>query len=346
MTKLMEIHRSRRSLRGLSAGQLCFGWFSLFCLLMILRNSEIAMEYIHRGLRLCGGTVIPSLFPFMVISELILSSGIGEWLLRPISPPLEKLLRLPRAGCCAVVLGMLCGFPVGAKCAVSAMDQGLLKREEAERVLLFSTNPSSAFLINAVGVSLLESRRLGVLLYVTVLLSQLAVGLLFTHLSRRKTKKPAQKSVAFHEKSSTSNASRSHETQPKKLPAGAKLFTDAIRSSTHGILLVCAYVIFFSALMGTLNLMLEQLGANTEWKAAIGCLFELSCGVSTASAIPNRRLSVPLCAFAAGWSGISVHCQLLSVCDGHGLRFHSYLLAKLLQGLLCAAVMLTPFILQ
>ena len=259
----------------------------------------------------------------MVASELILSSGVGEWLLRPVSRPLQALLRLPRAGCCAVLLGMLCGFPVGAKCAVSALERGALSREEAERVLLFSTNPSSAFLISAVGISLYDSRRFGLLLYAVVLLSQLAIGLLFTHLSPSKA-----------------NATRANELPLTAPPptAGAKLFTNAIRSSCSGILLVCAYVVFFSALMGTLSLMLEQLGATPQWKAAVSSLLELSCGVSTAAALSNARLSAVLCAFAAGWSGISVHCQLLSVTEPHRLRLRPYLIAKLLQGALCALV--------
>ena len=135
----------------LTGGRLCFGWFCLFCLVLILKNTQIAMEYIHQGLRLCVKTVIPSLFPFMVISELLVSSGIGAALLRPVSSVFKKVFKLPDTGCCAVLLGMLCGFPVGARCAVSALSTGELNREEAERVLLFSTNPSSAFLINAVG---------------------------------------------------------------------------------------------------------------------------------------------------------------------------------------------------
>ncbi len=305
----------------LTAGQFCFGWFCLFCLILILRNTQIAMEYIHQGLRLCAKTVIPSLFPFMVISELLVSSGIGASLLRPVSSVFKKLFNLPSAGCCAVFLGMFCGFPVGARCAISALSSGELNREEAERVLLFSTNPSSAFLINAVGGSLWGNQTFGLLLYLSVLLSQLTIGILFSHLPRKK------------------GIDRSYTVDPVKSikapPPMGKLFTEAVTASCSAILLVCAYVVFFSALGGTVNLALEHFGPPPIFKAIIFGILELSGGVSAAAALPNTLMSALLCAFAAGWSGLSVHCQLLSVCSGYELRFRPYLLAKLAQGFLC-----------
>ncbi len=61
-----------------SAGQVGFLLMSTFCFILVLRNSDAAIEYMGRGLTLCARTVIPSLFPFMVISELLVSSGAGE----------------------------------------------------------------------------------------------------------------------------------------------------------------------------------------------------------------------------------------------------------------------------
>ena len=320
MTEPLEHGKQKSRKHLLTPGQLCFGWFSLFCLLLILRNTEIAMEYMSQGLRLCAKTVIPALFPFMVISELIVSGGIGAWLIRPIAPICKKIFRLPEAGCCAVLLGMLCGFPVGIRCAISALDAGRLTREDVQRVLLFSTNPSTAFLINAVGVSLWGNKRFGLRLCAVVMISQLTVGLLFTHV--------------FCRKKAILSADCTHGT-PSLNTNAVKLFTQAVSSSCFGILLVCAYVIFFSALAGTLHLTLDQLHASSGLKTVVFCLLELSGGVNAASGLSIPSVAALLCAFAAGWSGFSVHCQLLAICDGHGLKFHSYFLAKLLQGTVC-----------
>ncbi len=307
----------------ITVGRFCFGFFALFCLALILRNSQIAIEYISRGLLLCAKTVIPSLFPFMVLSELLVSGGIEDALPKWVLSPFRRLFGLSDAGCCAVLLGFLCGFPVGAKCALLAYERGRLTKEEAERTLTFSNNPSSAFLISAVGVSLWGSRRFGIALYATVLAVSVITGVVINRLRKKDT---ASVAVSFESYSSA------------RPLTGAKLFTESVRSATGSILLVCAYVIFFSALMGTLNIALASLDLPFEISTLLFCVFEISGGVSQASALDSPLLAAALCAFAAGWSGLSVHCQVLSVCDGKGFSFRAYFLAKLAQGLLAACI--------
>jgi hypothetical protein len=119
---------------------------------------------------------------------------------------------------------------------------------------------------------------------------------------------------------------------PKK---GAKLFTEAISSACGGILSVCAYVVFFSALMGALSAVLTDLGAPKLLSASLFSLLELSQGVSYATGLESIQAAACLTAFTSAWSGLSVHCQVISVCDGCELSFKRYFLAKLLQAFLC-----------
>ena len=103
------------------------------------------------------------------------------------------------------------------------------------------------------------------------------------------------------------------------------------------MLTVSAYVVFFSAFCGTLTVLGNRLQLPEAARAAVYCLFELSGGVSAASALTPPLASALLTAFAVGWSGLSVHCQVLSVSDGRGLRMRRYFLAKLLHGALTVA---------
>ena len=161
-----------------SASRVGFCILSGFCLLLVLRNSDAAIEYMGQGLTLCARTVIPSLFPFMVVSELLVSSGAGEALGRLFAGIMRRIFGLSGAGASAVFLGSMCGFPVGARTAVALLDRNAISKEECEHLLTFVSNPSSAFLITAVGVSLYGSRRLGVILYCVVLGCGLLTGLL------------------------------------------------------------------------------------------------------------------------------------------------------------------------
>ena len=315
----MTTYRTQKHVLGtLSHGQILFGCLTLFCLALILRNTDVAMEYIRYGLSLCARTVIPALFPFMVLSELLISGGFGNALVSVIALPFKKIFKLSDTACCSVLLGILCGFPVGAKCAASAYDRGLLSREECECVLAASNIPSSAFLISAVGASLWQNRRFGVVLYLTVVLSSLVTGAVICRLRMRRV---------------VVSAGVLRTEAPQR---GARLFTSAIRSATESMLLVCAYVIFFSALTGVFGLVLEGIRCPDSLKAFLTAFLELSGGMSHACTLENASLGAIISAFGAGWAGLSVHCQVLSVCDGRGFSFRPYFLAKAIGGVLCA----------
>lgn len=330
MTAFPHLRTNPKDLRSIGIGQILFGAFGVFCLLLLLKNSELAILYMNRGLLLCAKTIVPSLFPFLVLSELLISGGVATHLPKRMIKPLEKLFDLPADGCIAVLLGLFCGFPVGAKCTVLAYRKGALTKEEAERALCFSNNPSSAFLISAVGTSLFGNRKLGMAIYLTSLLCSVLCGVTLSFLRRRKVKKEKK------EYSRTNTPHISYATAQASPLKGATLFTSSVRSATESMLLVCAYVVFFSTLVGTLQLILGQFSLPAEFLAFFFCFFEISSGASVAAALSNSFCAAMLCAFAAGWSGLSVHCQILSVCDGCGLSFRRYSLTKLAQGLLCA----------
>lgn len=306
-----------------SAGQVGFCLMSTFCFVLVLRNSEAAVDYIGRGLTLCARTVIPSLFPFMVLSELLVSSGAGEAFGRLFSRLMQWLFGLSGAGASAVFLGSMCGFPVGAKTAVGLLDRNAISKTECEHLLTFINNPGSAFLITAVGMTLYGNRRLGVLLYATVLGTGFFVGFLARFFLRR------------------GEAPSEHPHFPSGLHVGGvETFTGAISGAATAMLTVCAYVIFFSALTGALGCAMGNGGRGGEGGyVLLSGILEMTGGISLAATLSDPRWGLILTAAFAGWSGISVHCQIMTLCGGRGLSFKPYLLAKALQGLLCGGIM-------
>ena len=313
-----------------SAGQIFFCLMTTFCFVLLLRNSDAAIDYIGRGLKLCVHTVIPSLFPFMVLSELLVSSGAGEAFGRIFSRPMRWFFGLSGAGSSAVVLGSMCGFPVGAKTAVALYDRNMISKTECEHLLTFSNNPSSAFLITAVGVSLFGNRRLGTLLYGVVLGSALLVGFIARFFFHTR-----------HPKGTVMSTRHSHPHFPSGLhPGGISMFTEAVSGAANAMLTVCAYVVFFSAVTGAFSCMAGTVGDLHPSLYALLCgVLELTGGISQASTLASPVSAAVLTAAMAGWSGLSVHCQIMTLCGGRGLSFKPYLMAKAAQGLLAALVM-------
>jgi len=304
-------------------GAICLSILLFFSLALMLRRADLAASCMREGLSLCARAVVPSLFPFMVLSELLVISGAGEWLAVPLERPFGKLLGLSRAGCCALVLGLVCGFPVGARCAISAYEKKTIEKSECERVLACSSIPSSAFLISTVGTTLWENAKFGIFLYIIAIFSALFGGILIYAMQKRRRTERWQRTVST----------------PTKIHFEAGMLPSAVKNATISTLLICAYVVFFSTLAGTVELVLGRFATNETTHAILAILLELSGGVSAAATIPDRLLAAILTGAAVGWSGISIHCQMLSLCDGHDLSIRPYLVAKLMQAITCAGMM-------
>ena len=299
-------------------GRLCFSLLGGGCIFLLLFCADSAVTAVQSGLQLCYRTVIPALFPFMVASELLVGCGgaaaIGQWF----SKPVKRLLGIPGAAACPILLGAMCGFPTGARAAAALYDKGELNAAQCTRLLTFINTPSSAYLISAVGVSLLGSRRLGVIIWVISLLCSLITALVTRILMPCPTLESAQTS------------------QPVRL--GADVFTNAVTSAAQSMLAVCAYVLFFSAVLGAFQSVCARFALPAAASAILYGIVEMSGGIAKAAAIQNQTQAAMLCAALSCWSGVSVLCQIITVCRGRGFRFLPYVLAKLAQALCAAAL--------
>lgn len=303
-----------------SKNRLLLGWLALFSLCLLLRNAALAAEGVRVGLRLCADRVIPSLFPFTVLAELLLRSGVAERLPEPLTRPLGRLLALPPAGVLAVVLGLLCGFPVGVRCAVTAYERGAMTKAEAERALAASSIPSAAFITGMVAPHVGQKKGIALLLLLPT--SALLGGILLkSTVKKRKGELPSP-----------------IQAVPQRHTRGAALLPESIAASLGAMLSISAYVVFFSVLCEALSAILARVGCPAWGQALLFCTLELSGGVASAVALPSPA-SALLSGAALGWSGLSVHAQVLSITSAHDLNLRPYLAVKALQTVLCTLAM-------
>ena len=299
-----------------------FALLSLTAFVIFLNRSDVAIEYMKKGLGLCGAAVIPSLFPFMVISELVIQSPAVYNICKIFRRPMKLLFNVSEAGGCAFILGALCGFPIGAKTAISAYDSGRISKDELSRLLCFCNNPGSAFVISVVGISLFGSKQIGVIMYVCVILSSVTVGLLSKFLSSKKQFQ--KKDTSF--------------LPPADIDA-ISIFTGAVSKSALSMLTVCAYVVFFSSLVGCIGDILSSLSAPNILSTLIFGFFEISSGVKAAASTKSIEAAIILASAFVAWSGISVHCQIITICAGRSMSFKAYFISKAAQGIICAFFM-------
>ena len=340
----------KKSLKTRHLSVIAVGLVAALAFFLFLICSDTAIEYMKKGLKLCAATVIPSLFPFMVISELLVSCGVGRLMGRWLARPFKWLFGVSEDCACAFTLGTVCGFPIGARVLCSMYDRGEISKGEAERAMTFCNNPGSAFVMSAVGLSLIGNRAVGIMLYVCVIFSALCVGILGRFFFkndggeaksgdlRKRDRQTGAESKSLSAQGLTSDKTKKPDNHPcHKDFSGVEIFTHAVGSSASSMLTVCAFVAFFSSFIGCVGSVLQKASVAKETVAAIFAFFELSSGVGMAAELNSPTQTIIMCAAALGWSGLSVHLQIATICSGRGLSMLPYLIAKAAQGVICTA---------
>ena len=293
----------------------------LFLLLLVLRNTALAAEGIRKGLAVCAQSLLPSLFPFMVLSEMAAGCGLAEALPKRMLLPLQRALRLSQAGAVALLLGLVFGFPIGTRYAIRSYQSGRLGSEECARLLPLTCTASPAFLISVVGGALWKDTRFGLTLYATSLLSILLVGSLCARYAKIAPSVPAT------------------HVRATRTPAGT-LFTGAVRTSAEGMLLICSYVLFFASLSETIGTVLSSFSVPRVWSAALTALLELTGGANASATLP-RPIGIWMTLLGCTWSGLSIQSQTLALGVGTPLSYRRLFLTKLLQTCLSVPIFWT-----
>ena len=195
---------------------------------------DACAQALREGLALCGGPLLLSLFPFLIVSTLLIQCPAADVLGLPFCPAARLIgVRSPAAGR-VLLIGSLGGFAPAASAAAGAVRSGQLTAREADALLPACVCSGPSFVILAVGQSMLGSAELGALLF----LAQVAAGYL-SAAGRDAWVKGAPRSP---DRFAASPAGRHHCAGVPDLPQALRLrpvFPDAGRRSGGSAALRC-----------------------------------------------------------------------------------------------------------
>ncbi len=274
------------------------GIFAALGILVLIFDAATALVAAQEALQICIRVVIPSLFPFFVLINL-LSSSLSGMRLRWLSP-LEKLLQIPAGSGGFYLCGLLGGYPTGAQMIHTAWRSGTLDRRTAQQMLAFCSNAGPAFLFGMIGPMFSDLSTVWIIWLIHIASSVL---------------------VGFICRNKSENLPLSLQKVPISLP-------HALRRAVEVIAYVCGWVILFRVLIGFLSRWFLWC-LPIELEVAITSLLELANGCTSLRYIDNEGLRMIVASATVNFGGICVLVQTASVTPG--LKISSYTKGKVLQ---------------
>lgn len=268
-------------------------------MLILILDGKTALIGMREGLDLCLKTVVPSLFPFFVLS-ILLTSSLGRTTLSLLRP-VRSLCRIPEGSESILLSGFLGGYPVGAQCIAQSYRSGHLTRQDAERMLGFCSNAGPAFLFGMIAPMFtrkwLTWALWGIHILSAILVSKVLPG--------------SPWSAACPEKEEVS-------------------LSQALQTAIHVMAMVCGWVILFRVILSFLKRWVLWF-FPIEVQIIFTGILELSNGCCELMQVQEESQRFLICSGILAFGGLCVTMQTAAVTNGLSLRY--YLLGKLLQTL-------------
>lgn len=276
-------------------------------MVVLILDGKTALEGAREGVILCLMTVIPSLFPFFLLSLSLTDALLGA----PHLPlrPLAAFLGLPAGAEVLTVSALAGGYPAGAKGVAEGVRSGHLSRAQGEKLLPVCNQPGPAFLFGMVG-PLFPKKWMVLALWAIVLLS--------AGMARMILSPPRERGTSW---------------APSAPPE------DALWRSLKAMASICGWVVLFRVVLAFLSRWCLWL-LPREVQVGLSGVLELSNGCVLLGQVADLRLRFCLAAGMLCFGGLCVAMQTQSVSSGLSMKY--YLPGKLLQTMIalcfCLAV--------
>lgn len=320
--------------------------FFTCCLVLFSDSNLIASK---NGLVLWVNSIVPALFPFFVATELLSHTNFTYYLGKLLNRFMKPVFNVRGEGSFAFIMGLLSGYPIGAKIAVNFRENNICSKEECERLLSFTNNSGPLFILGAVGISMFGNSTIGFLLLFTHIIASITVGIIFRFWKYN-----------YEISKNTINIKKFNNSNTIDMTNLGKIIGNSVTGSINTLLLIGGFVVLFSVILSILQTthilfafseLIEPILIffNIPSEFASGLLsgiLELTNGLNIICTIPQKKISINIiiASFLLGLGGFSILLQVWSTISKSDLSIKPYIIGKLLHA--CFSAFYTYLILQ
>lgn len=266
-----------------SAGMILIPILIFACVYFLCFYSKLISNGIRNGLELCVTTLIPSLYIFMILSDIVANNKTMRKLAQKLHKPFYMLTGLQGECIIALVMSLVGGYPVGAKCTEALYKNKSITKSQAQKLSLVAFSSGFGFVINYVALSLFNRKCTGYILMLSQVIA-FVINLILCCVFIK--------------------------TEDESIEINSKLekysFVDAVSNGTKATVNMCAMVILFSGIL-TVS---EKVLNNQPF------VYDIICAISEVTNATNTLYkSYPLyvTSFIIGFGGLCVHFQVFSI---------------------------------
>lgn len=299
--------------------------------LEVLLESSSVLDTVSFSFNVWAYNLFPSLFPFFVISSILIDCGFPEFLSSILSKFMNKIFKVNGIGAFVLIMSMLSGFPSSAKYTKELYLNKSINAKEATKLLTFTHFSNPLFILGTISVTFLNNKETGLIILMIHYFCNIIIGLIFRNY--------------YISEYDNNNYRLAFSNMQKKRSSTNKNFGEiihtALTSSINTLLLVLGVVTMFLIITTLIN---NNLPINDYYKSIINGIFEMTQGLKSIAAldIPLKVKSM-FCVFFISFGGLSVHMQIISIISNTNIKYFPYLCARIIHGLLSMILMYLLF---
>ena len=300
----------------------------IFCGYEILSESATIMNAVSYSFNIWINNVFPSLFPFFVLSEILVNYGFIELVGELFKPIFEKLFKINGNASFVFIMSLLSGFPSNAKYTKELYLQNKLDENEASKILMFSHFSNPLFILGTISITFLKNAKLGLIVMFSHYIANIIIGLIFRNYHPSKItndKFSLKKAVLMMHNKRINNNKRF-----------GSIITNSLINTINTLLLILGVITTFLIITTIID---NNFHLSILNKTFLSGFLEMTQGLKHVSLLnsSNNFKAILICSIIS-FGGLSVHTQILSIISDTKIKYKPFLFARIIHAIIATII--------
>lgn len=288
-------------------------------IIYMITCSNNVIESVTFSISIWKDNLFPTLFPFFVVSNLLMEYGFIDIIGNFLDYPMKKLFHLPKEASFALAASLFSGFPSGAKYTKDLVTQNIITKEEAARLLTFTHYSNPLFILGMIGTILLNNQKLAICILIAHILGGLLVGYIFNY----KCENPKI------------NNNKIYKNKKKK--TFGELLKISIFDSLNTMFLLLGIVTIFLIINSFINQLIDL---PPLLNSIVSGTLEMTQGVKLTSFLNTPELiKITIITSIISFGGLSVHMQVIGIIAEQQIKYKPFLLARIIHAIISSLIL-------